>query len=530
MVTSTQALDRGITTTTTISQDFTPGKLGAKYINSLRSSNYTAETAVGEHCDNSKDAGATRINIDFESKSEKSGNKTLEYVKKIFISDNGKGMGYDTLEESFVLGADREYTETDTGKFGKGGTESSLSIARKKTVITSTTAGSLIARCYDLDVVNEMNAWGSSKVEVTDELKDLFEEKVLKYSDTGTLIILEDLDKLKPKTRRALNSRVVRYCSSTYNDYIMSGNKIFVQGEMVEQFDPLFWNDSSKNQRIFEKIVHEGQTITVRGMTVERIPNSCYSHSVNSIINNSTMTESSGAYFYRGKRLILGPVCNGKYLQSFYNRHSDSRHFRWSVSYEPAADEIMGTSNSKDSINMDQALMDKIRNIVMPVQKAVQKEQKNKEARKNRKDAQSTLKKIEEQANRSIITEAPKGEKSNSLPKKGNVVPMNGARVRRKNYKLELVNHGIRGAIADVAPSTDAEYRYILRVNQEHPTMVEILGESEKTQSIALQFVVSMLASIEEFGNPEDCPELGSYLDTMVHKVSIKLSNWTRNA
>ena len=61
--------------------------------------------------------------------------------------------------------------------------------------------------------------------------------------------------------------------------------------------------------------------------------------------------------------------------------------------------------------------------------------------------------------------------------------------------------------------------------------MVEILGESEKAQSIALQFVVSMLASIEEFGkDPEDCPELGSYLDTMVHKVSIKLSNWTRNA
>ena len=59
MVTRTQEdLDRGINTTTTISQDFTPGKLGAlKYINSLRSSNYTAETALGEHCDNSKDAG-----------------------------------------------------------------------------------------------------------------------------------------------------------------------------------------------------------------------------------------------------------------------------------------------------------------------------------------------------------------------------------------------------------------------------------------------------------------------------------------
>lgn len=75
----------------------------------LTNQGYEIQTALPEHIDNSLDAGATVVKVDY--------NKELNYLS---ITDNGCGMSSETFIECMNLGSDRTYQSTDTGQFGVG--------------------------------------------------------------------------------------------------------------------------------------------------------------------------------------------------------------------------------------------------------------------------------------------------------------------------------------------------------------------------------------------------------------------------
>lgn len=74
---------------------------------SMRSVGYNNYTAIMELIDNSIDAGATCINIDYDG-------------DKLVIRDDGSGMSYDKLKASMMVGYDRAYGESEIGYFGVG--------------------------------------------------------------------------------------------------------------------------------------------------------------------------------------------------------------------------------------------------------------------------------------------------------------------------------------------------------------------------------------------------------------------------
>jgi len=86
--------------------------------------------AIDEHVDNSFDAGATRVWIDFKH----SGHETLSYT----IADNSVGMTDDVLETSLTFCPDDPigHLGSDLGQFGAGGTIGSFWLAKTKKVIT----------------------------------------------------------------------------------------------------------------------------------------------------------------------------------------------------------------------------------------------------------------------------------------------------------------------------------------------------------------------------------------------------------
>jgi hypothetical protein len=79
------------------------------FLQALRSVGYDVYTAIAELIDNSIDAGATKIKIDFDSKSA-----------ILVITDNGIGMSKVKLNAAMDLGADQEYSDAQIGYFGSG--------------------------------------------------------------------------------------------------------------------------------------------------------------------------------------------------------------------------------------------------------------------------------------------------------------------------------------------------------------------------------------------------------------------------
>jgi hypothetical protein len=75
----------------------------------LRSVGYDAYTAIAELIDNSIDAGATLITIDYESGSS-----------NLVIQDDGRGMSAKQLINAMNLGSEQEYTENQISYFGSG--------------------------------------------------------------------------------------------------------------------------------------------------------------------------------------------------------------------------------------------------------------------------------------------------------------------------------------------------------------------------------------------------------------------------
>ena len=204
--------------------DFQSIPVGYKFVDSQRSIGYTTRTAIADLTDNSEDANATKISIYLESPSVE--------AEEIFIADNGTGMSEEVLYGSYKLGYDRPRVGTEQGKFGVGGTLSCLSIASEKTTITRDKNG-IYARSYDLDQIKEYDKWGSSVVEVTEDMIKQFDHYV--GAKTGTLIILSNLDKLSNKNISKIKNDLKNHLSGVYCEKIGPEFSIEVNGDIVEE-------------------------------------------------------------------------------------------------------------------------------------------------------------------------------------------------------------------------------------------------------------------------------------------------------
>lgn len=79
------------------------------YGGACRNMGYDLISAINELVDNSKDAGATQVNIAYDHNN-----------KCLVISDNGKGMSYDELNNAMEFSPEKEYTSKDVAFYGVG--------------------------------------------------------------------------------------------------------------------------------------------------------------------------------------------------------------------------------------------------------------------------------------------------------------------------------------------------------------------------------------------------------------------------
>jgi len=335
---------------------FDPAPIGAKFINSMRSSGYEYKTAILEMIDNSQDANCTQVIVDFESNNP---NK----MNAIIIADDGDGMSYNELKNSFALGADRDYGEHDNGKFGMGGTNGALALAAVKVTITKKN-GEYNIRKYDLHEVQSRDAWGSQSLDPTDPSNLFYVAMLDSYldkmnSDSGTLIYLTNLDRMTNLNIKQVSGVLKKqYGKTYYHSLYTECLSITIGGESVRYDDPLEWNNPLTEQLIDMYVVEPSETnsgIKLRAVSV-------YNHPKKS---HGRMAKSGGNIF-RNNRLVESGVFGGSRWPGLWEKSQNRRDIRWALYFHEDSDEFMNLSNSKDSVSPNSSLVDAVVSSLKP--------------------------------------------------------------------------------------------------------------------------------------------------------------------
>lgn len=284
-------------------------------ITSLRDIGYDFSTAVADLIDNSIAADATEVAIDLFMAGTGSGSA-------IRISDNGRGMSTEVLEEALRFGNRRTYTVRDLGKFGLGLKTASLSQCRRLTVATRQPSASDVQVCqWDLDHIEETDTWEALRV-APSACQQHWIEPLIKTP--GTVVTWDHLDRVagfKVPDGRAAMAAMYRLCheleehvSMVFHRFLADEAhrnlplRILVNGTVVEPWDP--FSRSERNTQTLPqqtlRFEHDGQAHSV-DVSPYVLPNEAEFSSPKAhalAAGPNKWNHQQGFYIYRNDRMI----------------------------------------------------------------------------------------------------------------------------------------------------------------------------------------------------------------------------------
>lgn len=238
---------------------FTP-----KAFTSQRSSGFNAtEYALAELVDNSIDAGATLVKITFvENKRD-----GRDYIEKIIVSDNGKGMNKEMVEDCLALGSENKDDNIKgtkrIGKFGYGLPNASLSQCTKIQVYSWEKDKPTYYHPFDLEERQDVFI-----PEIGEKNLPKLEQSIVGIKNpSGTVVIWEDCDRISYqradtciKHAEALLGRIYRYKINksfeiSFHIYSYQKGSYLQEGKAIlaKPMDPLFLMDNTVISKILSQ-------------------------------------------------------------------------------------------------------------------------------------------------------------------------------------------------------------------------------------------------------------------------------------
>ena len=216
---------------------------------SLRESGFDFSTAIGELIDNSVQAKAKRIEIipKIVERKVEGRRKPVPVITQVSVVDDGDGMDEETLNGCPQLGfSTRLGDRKGLGRFGVGATYASISQCKRTTFCSHPKGtGDFIATYIDLDEIakkTQTDIPRPSKSYVPKNLKEI------SFDNSSTIVIWEQCDRLqadangKPIQASVLLSALKDWVSRAYRYIIWKGVDIYINGEKVLAYDPLYSN------------------------------------------------------------------------------------------------------------------------------------------------------------------------------------------------------------------------------------------------------------------------------------------------
>jgi hypothetical protein len=210
---------------------------------SMRDSDFDADSAFGEIVDNSIQARAKTVSIQFDTKPT-TAKSAYEYVTQVAFGDDGDGMNADTVQRCLQLGYSSRYNDrSGIGRFGVGMTLAAIHECKRVEVYSKQQGGPWLWTYADLDeiVADPDNA---AIPEPTERPLPVQLQK-LAGKESGTVVVWKKYDR-QPDSASKMRTQMHEWMGRTFRHFIWDGLSILIDGEPVRVIDPLYvrWDKS----------------------------------------------------------------------------------------------------------------------------------------------------------------------------------------------------------------------------------------------------------------------------------------------
>ena len=213
----------------------------ATAILSMRDSDFDAYSAYGEVIDNSIQAEAKRIYIDFSTELDTQGKKSYEFIKEIVFIDDGIGMDTDILQRCLQLGFSSRFNDrTGIGRFGVGMTLAAIHECQCVEVISKHGGGAWYATSIDLSKIDITKPEASVEIKFPEQVAEPSELRSKSLSlNSGTIVKWKKYDRQADSASEVISETKI-WLGRTFRYFIWDGIEIFLNGEKIGAIDPLY--------------------------------------------------------------------------------------------------------------------------------------------------------------------------------------------------------------------------------------------------------------------------------------------------
>ncbi len=219
--------------------------LAGAFVKGMRDIGYKSTAyALNELNDNSIQAGAKTIHVAF---GYLPANKVQKKPDMLAIIDDGHGMDPGMIRASVIWGGThRQNDRTGFGRYGYGLPSACVSIGMRYSVFSKVEGSEWHNVTIDLDDIDEHFRKASGPVRVKEAEKSNppswvldYVEKHYKQLRSGTVVLIEKIDRLDHATTQKLRGDLLEDFGTTYRNFL-SQISMAVDGVAVEPTDPLF--------------------------------------------------------------------------------------------------------------------------------------------------------------------------------------------------------------------------------------------------------------------------------------------------
>lgn len=222
------------------------------FVKSMRDIGYkSTATALAEEIDNSIEAGARDIHVLFNF-----GGDSDAKPSQIAVVDDGHGMVPRMIRAAVIWGGTHRHGSRELfGRYGFGLPSSCISQGRRFEVYSKNADGAWFMCYIDLDEIASGKFSTSNGRPVAPEPIEATPPKwvlsALKSAgapglpETGTVVIIDKLDRLTWKTTTTLERNLLPWFGTTYRK-LLRDTAIWVNGKKVEKVDPLFLDEDAR--------------------------------------------------------------------------------------------------------------------------------------------------------------------------------------------------------------------------------------------------------------------------------------------
>ena len=248
--------------------------LGQTLVQSLRDVGYNnTTTAICEHIDNAIQWGAKSVRIYF-NQTGKRGNTKVD----VLVLDDGDGMSPHVLKVATSFGGSMVYDNRGgIGRYGMGMKAAALSMSPVLDIFSWQEQAAFYNMTLDVEEIgsNRSNLIELADPELSTELPSSVTDILTKamvfpknpdetqeivaenreelpgvLGSSGTIVFMEDCDRLTYRTARTLVDHATKELGRVYRRFIGEGLKIYVNNRQVQAFDPTYWMTTARHVQV----------------------------------------------------------------------------------------------------------------------------------------------------------------------------------------------------------------------------------------------------------------------------------------